>query len=125
MYDADYCFYQQDSGKNKDAPKQRLGRLLTYTLELGSCTSTVLQQHQQEDVAAILDMKWCHNSLDGTAVLGVVDSAGELSLWHLEQPDDGKVQCIQANKLSAGKDRLALSLDWATGRFDRSVSNPI
>lgn len=111
----------QDAKENKDAPKKRLGRLLTFTLgRKGRTSASVLQQHDAQDMPAVLDMKWCHCPLQDTAVLGVANAAGELRLHGLQQGVD-TVQCSEQHCVSVGEDRLVLSLDWSTGRFDTAA----
>ena len=58
----------------QDVPKIRLGRLLLYTLSPDGANDTNLEEVQRQDMPAILDMKWCHQRLNGFPTLGKNDS---------------------------------------------------
>ena len=76
-----------------------------------------LDLKHQIDVPAILDIKWCHNLIENKPVFGMVNADGCLDLWHPCEDDT----CKLYHSHSIGDDRLALSLDWSTGKYERQA----
>ncbi|XP_035694319.1 diphthine methyltransferase-like isoform X2 [Branchiostoma floridae] len=109
-----------DSGTTA-APQTRLGRLLCYHLLTEG--AVCLDEFQRTDLAAILDIKWCHTTLNECPALGIADAKGTLSVWTLQGGPDSKnddasrtrslTQQCEAQIVEEG---LVLSLDWSTGR---------
>ncbi|KAG7281474.1 hypothetical protein CRUP_012417 [Coryphaenoides rupestris] len=88
---------------DEDVPHQRIGRLYLFEYCYEGPLTPPLTELQRIDTAAILDLKWCHVVVSGAPVLGMATASGEVQLYTLT---DGP--------------RLALSLDWSTGRGDSS-----
>ena len=99
-----------------DTPAKRLGRLLTFTLRkhTGGAT-TELCQTEQREVAAILDIKWCHVPLSDMPLFGVVNASGQLVIVTLGSADQGSVMTNDVTTVGITEQGLALSLDWSTG----------
>ncbi|XP_006817686.1 diphthine methyltransferase-like [Saccoglossus kowalevskii] len=106
------------------AAKTRKGRLLGYRLTEDNDAAdsaqhqddSILNEVYREECDAILDLKWCHNVLDGTPVLAVVTASADIVLYKL------KDEIEQSDRFKIGENRLALSLDWSTGKY--SSGNP-
>ncbi|KAJ3604045.1 hypothetical protein NHX12_028786 [Muraenolepis orangiensis] len=98
---------------DEDVPHQRIGRLYLFEYRQEGPLTPPLTELQRIDTAAILDLKWCHVALSGDPVLGMATASGEVQLYTLT---DGPELTSQ----SVGSERLALSLDWSTGRGERS-----
>ncbi|XP_056275972.1 diphthine methyltransferase [Pseudoliparis swirei] len=113
--------YQLHEGVGEeDAPPTRTGRLYLFEFREES-SSAPLSELQRLHTAAILDLKWCHVALSGRAVLGMAAATGELQLYTLWDSQEGGGRRLQAlSCLEVGAERLALSLDWSTGRMDSS-----
>lgn len=70
---------------------------------------------QEMTLSAILDQKWCHRSRTSTAILGIADSEGRISVQEW-QSQNHAFRCLQ--KIScASADVLCLSLDWSNRRY--------
>lgn len=104
----------------------RHGRLLLLSLSRlqssidGSSgpPDTKLCMIEATDTSAILDVKWSNDIHGDNPSFGVVDAAGDLSVWELKEaanPDDvsSPPRCHLWNRLSLGSDCLVLSLDWS------------
>nr|XP_046241998.1 diphthine methyltransferase isoform X2 [Scatophagus argus] len=113
--------YQLQKGaEEQDATPSRTGRLYLFEFRQEASLSPPLTELQRMDTAAILDLKWCHVPLSGQAVLGMAVATGELQLYTLSHSQEGG-RCLQTlSNLEVGTERLALSLDWSTGRIDSS-----
>ncbi|XP_076039582.1 diphthine methyltransferase isoform X2 [Oratosquilla oratoria] len=116
VYEAKLESGQQAEGTSPEPKNQRLGRLyLEYiTQEKTLCVI------QEIEMAAILDMKWCHHTFQGKAMLGVVNATGELLLFSLNDNDEKNKQLELKCKYVIDEDCLALSLDWSTGKMETS-----
>ncbi|XP_078691350.1 diphthine methyltransferase-like isoform X1 [Branchiostoma floridae x Branchiostoma belcheri] len=106
-------------------PQTRLGRLLCYNLltEDAIC----LSEFQRTDLAAILDMKWCHSLLKEYPGLGIADAKGNLNVWTLQSRQDSKDDDAGLSRsltrqceVQIVEEGLVLSLDWSTGRQQSS-----
>lgn len=64
---------------------------------------------------AVLDQKWCHRSRTSTAVLGIADSEGNISVQEW-QPQNHIFRRLQNIPCLSG-DVLCLSLDWSNRRY--------
>ncbi|XP_034547833.1 diphthine methyltransferase [Notolabrus celidotus] len=114
--------YQLQKGTGeKDATTSRTGRLYMFEFRREGAVSPPLTELQRMDTAAILDMKWCHVPLAGEPVLGMAMASGEVQLYTLSNSQEEGGRSLQSlSSLEVGVDRLALSLDWSTGRMDSS-----
>ncbi|XP_068590379.1 diphthine methyltransferase [Cebidichthys violaceus] len=113
--------YQIQKGAGEeDAPPNRTGRLYLFEFRREGSMSPPLTELQRIDTAAILDLKWCHVPLSGGAVLGMAAATGELQLYTLSDSQEGGHRLHPLCCVEVGAERLALSLDWSTGRMDSS-----
>ncbi|XP_019963848.2 diphthine methyltransferase isoform X3 [Paralichthys olivaceus] len=114
--------YQLHKGVGvEDATPRRTGRLYLFDFRREESVGPPLTELQQMDTAAILDLKWCHVPVSGKAVLGAAAATGELQLYTLSDSQyDGSRSLQTLSSLEVGTERLALSLDWSTGRMDSS-----
>ncbi|XP_040898810.1 diphthine methyltransferase isoform X2 [Toxotes jaculatrix] len=113
--------YQLQKGAGvEDVTPSRTGRLYLFNFERGGSMSPPLTELQRLDTAAILDMKWCHVLVSEKAVLGTAAATGELQLYTLSDSQEGSCSLQPLSSLEVGAERLALSLDWSTGRMDSS-----
>ncbi|KIJ68457.1 hypothetical protein HYDPIDRAFT_81754 [Hydnomerulius pinastri MD-312] len=102
-----------DTGVEVPKAKQvRRGKCLVF--EVSSEEPRSLSQIQEIDLPAILDQKWCHRSPSSTAVLGIADSEGNITL-HEWEPENLKLELLQ-NISCASDDVLCLCLDWSNRR---------
>ncbi|XP_035513813.1 diphthine methyltransferase isoform X2 [Morone saxatilis] len=108
---------QKGAGEESAAPS-RTGRLYLFEFRREGLMSPPLTELQRTDTAAILDLKWCHVPVSGQAVLGVAAATGELQLYTLSDSQEGGRSLQILSSFEVGVDRLALSLDWSTGRMD-------
>ncbi|KAM9393187.1 diphthine methyltransferase isoform 1-T2 [Pholidichthys leucotaenia] len=113
--------YQIQKGTGEDdAPPSRTGRLYLFEFQRAGPMCPPLTELQRMDTAAILDLKWCHVPVSERVVLGMATATGELQLFTLTQSQEGSHSLQTLTSLEVGSDRLALSLDWSTGRLDGS-----
>ncbi|KAM9859008.1 diphthine methyltransferase isoform 2-T2 [Aulostomus maculatus] len=110
---------QKGAGEEGGTPS-RTGRLYLFEFRRDVSMRPPLTELQSKDTAAILDLKWCHVPVSGKAVLGLAAATGELQLHSLLESQEGSC-CLQTlSSQTVGAERLALSLDWSTGRMDSS-----
>ncbi|XP_026176569.1 diphthine methyltransferase isoform X2 [Mastacembelus armatus] len=113
--------YQLQKGaKEEDTTPSRTGRLYLFEFQQQGYMSPPLTELQRMDTPAILDLKWCHVLLSGKAVLGMAAATGELQLYTMSDSQEGSRSLQTLSSLEVGAERLALSLDWSTGRMDSS-----
>ncbi|XP_022614025.1 diphthine methyltransferase [Seriola dumerili] len=113
--------YQLQKGAGvEDVTPSRTGRLYLFDFRREGSMSPPLTELQRIDTAAILDMKWCHVPVSGKALLGTAAATGELQLYSLSDGQEGSCSLQTLSSLEVGAERLALSLDWSTGRMDSS-----
>ncbi|XP_068460512.1 diphthine methyltransferase isoform X2 [Clinocottus analis] len=113
--------YQLHEGVGEEAPPSRTGRLYLFEFGQEGSMSPPLTELQRVDTAAILDLKWCHVPLPGGAMLGLAAATGELQLYTLsDSQQQGGRRLHPLSSLQVAAERLALSLDWSTGRLDSS-----
>ncbi|XP_026199504.1 diphthine methyltransferase [Anabas testudineus] len=113
--------YQLQKGAGEeDATTSRTGRLYLFEFRDEGSMSPPLTELQRIDTEAILDLKWCHVPLSGRAVLGMAAATGALQLYTLSDNQEGSRSLHTLSSLEVGVERLALSLDWSTGRMDSS-----
>ncbi|KAM4696448.1 diphthine methyltransferase [Rhinophrynus dorsalis] len=100
-------------GEDFDDPHTRLGRLYLYHYAPDQMFSPI-NELQRIEMAAILDMKWCHLPVAEHPILAIANAKGALELYSLE---GSKESCRLAPMcaVEVGPECLALSLDWATG----------
>ncbi|KAI7827666.1 WD40-repeat-containing domain protein [Gamsiella multidivaricata] len=94
-----------------EKPMLRLGRLLVYDIEGGNDDSRQLKSTACTETAAILDMKWSHQLVNGNPTLGVADASGALSLYQFKSGGND-LEIITKYQTNTEK-KLALSLDWS------------
>ncbi|KAK9723044.1 hypothetical protein K7432_002199 [Basidiobolus ranarum] len=99
---------EEDEEEKTDKPMKRVGRLLSYQIQDDESPRAV-EKHRIE-TAAILDLKWCHHPIDGSPVLGQVDSVGGVSLYTLNK--DGELS-LKTTHSTNDEGILSLSLDWS------------
>ncbi|XP_034727951.1 diphthine methyltransferase [Etheostoma cragini] len=113
--------YQLQKGAGEEhATPRRTGRLYLFEFRQEGSMIPPLTELQRMDTAAILDLKWCHVPVSGRAVLGMASATGELQLYTLSDSQEGVRSLHSMCSLEVGAERLALSLDWSTGRMDSS-----
>lgn len=113
--------YQLQKGTGEeDATPSRTGRLYLFRFHREGPMTPPLTELQRMDTAAILDLKWCHVPVSERPVLGLAAATGDLQLYTLRDAQDGSGRLQALSSLEVGADRLALSLDWSTGRLDSS-----
>ncbi|XP_039630912.1 diphthine methyltransferase isoform X2 [Polypterus senegalus] len=100
----------------------RVGRLYLYHFRQEDTFGSPLTEVQRIETPAILDMKWCHAVLGESPLLGVVDASGTLTLHQLTASKKSSSALQPLVSLQLGPDRLALSMDWSTGR---KASSPV
>ncbi|GLB36158.1 putative WD40 repeat-like protein [Lyophyllum shimeji] len=97
------------------APQHRRGQCLVLQVDRADATAPYgVRQIHSIDLPAVLDMKWCHRSPSVSAILGIADSEGKVTLheWQTEEKilkHVGDIQCASA-------DTLCLSLGWSNRR---------
>ncbi|XP_064210510.1 diphthine methyltransferase isoform X1 [Anguilla rostrata] len=102
------------------ASPSRVGRVYLFQFRQEGALCPPLTEVQRIDTPAILDMKWCHVPVSGLPLLGTATATGELKLYRLIDAQEGSCALEVLSSLELGPDRLALSLDWSTGRGDSS-----
>ncbi|AWP07037.1 putative diphthamide biosynthesis protein 7 [Scophthalmus maximus] len=113
--------YQLQKGAGvEDATQSRTGRLYLFDFRREESMSPPLTELQRMDTPAILDLKWCHVPVLGKAMLGTAAATGELQLYTMSDGQEGSCSLQTLSSLEVGAERLALSLDWSTGRMDSS-----
>uniref|UniRef100_W5M1M3 methylated diphthine methylhydrolase n=2 Tax=Lepisosteus oculatus TaxID=7918 RepID=W5M1M3_LEPOC len=107
----------EKAGAETDPPV-RVGRLYLYQFSQEGAPSPPLQELQRIDTPGILDIKWCHVPVSDRPLLGSASSSGELQLYRLGGTQEASCALEAVSSLELGPDRLALSLDWSSGRGD-------
>ncbi|KAG7318256.1 hypothetical protein KOW79_018011 [Hemibagrus wyckioides] len=105
---------QKDDEKNPS----RIGRLYLFQFDQQQSFTPPLTEIQRIDTPAILDLKWCHTELYERPLLGMATACGEIQLHGLKDKQDGRCALEHVLSTELGPNRLALSLDWSTGRGD-------
>ncbi|XP_028271012.1 diphthine methyltransferase [Parambassis ranga] len=113
-------YHLQRGAGEEDATPSRTGRLYLFEFRRDGPMSPPLAELQRLDTAAILDLKWCHVLVAEKAVLGMAAATGELQLYTLTESQEGGCSLQSLSSFEVGPDRLALSLDWSTGRLESS-----
>ncbi|KAM8886489.1 diphthine methyltransferase isoform 2-T4 [Spinachia spinachia] len=114
--------YHLEKGNTRedDAPPSRTGCLYLFEFRQEGSVRPPLTELQHINTAAILDLKWCHVPFPGGAVLGLAAATGDLQLHTLSNSQEGGRRLHPLCSVEVGAKRLALSLDWSTGRMDSS-----
>ncbi|KAL7836824.1 hypothetical protein AOLI_G00281080 [Acnodon oligacanthus] len=108
---------QKDEGKAgvESTTPSRTGRLYLFQFHSQGGFTPPLTEIQRIDTPAILDLKWCHVPVSERPVLGMATANGEIQLHTLIDAQQGScLERVMSTEL--GPDRLALSMDWSTGR---------
>lgn len=95
-----------------DGPRKRIGRILLFSLSPGRGLTLC----QTINTAAVLDQKWCHNSVNGQSILGVVNAESTLIIYKLNEESLILVEVTRFQFDHGDREVLLLSLDWSTGR---------
>ncbi|KAG3288481.1 diphthamide biosynthesis 7, transcript variant X2 [Ictidomys tridecemlineatus] len=111
-------------GLEIEEPHVRLGRLYLYSFNEDNSTSS-LAEVQRRDTAAILDMKWCHIPVAGSALLGLADASGSIQLLRLGVSEKSSSLLQPVSSVILEEQCLALSLDWSTGKSGRASDQPL
>ncbi|KAM4847599.1 diphthine methyltransferase isoform X2 [Urocitellus parryii] len=111
-------------GLEVEEPHVRLGRLYLYSFNEDNSTSS-LAEVQRRDTAAILDMKWCHIPVAGSALLGLADASGSIQLLRLGVSEKSSSLLQPVSSVILEEQCLALSLDWSTGKSGRASDQPL
>ncbi|XP_013883966.1 diphthine methyltransferase isoform X1 [Austrofundulus limnaeus] len=115
----------QKEGGDEDAAPSRTGRLYLFEFCQEGVSRPPLTELQRTDTAAILDLKWCHIPIAERPVLGMATATGELQMFTLSDSQEGGRGLQTLCSCQVGAERLALSLDWSTGRMDSSSSSDV
>ncbi|XP_066509890.1 diphthine methyltransferase-like isoform X1 [Hoplias malabaricus] len=106
------------AGEESTTPN-RTGRLYLFQFLSQGDFTPPLTEIQRFDTPAILDLKWCHIPVSERPILGMATANGEIQLHRLiDGQQSNSLEHVLSTKL--GPDRLALSLDWSTGRGESS-----
>lgn len=111
-------------GLEVEEPHVRLGRLYLYSFNEDGSTFS-LAEVQRRDTAAILDMKWCHIPVAGSALLGLADASGSIQLYRLRGSEKSSSLLQPLSSIILEEQSLALSLDWSTGNCGRASDQPL
>ncbi|XP_067087725.1 diphthine methyltransferase [Osmerus mordax] len=111
----------QDGAVEGTAAPNRIGRLYLFQFRQEGPMCPPLTELQRIDTPAILDLKWCHVPVSEQPLLGMATANGELQLHTLTANKEGRCDLKPVASADVGEDRLALSLDWSTGRGDSDV----
>ncbi|XP_006900733.1 PREDICTED: diphthamide biosynthesis protein 7 [Elephantulus edwardii] len=101
----------------------RLGRVYLYSLS--EDLASPLVEVQRRDMAAILDMKWCHVPVAGHTLLGLADASGSIQLLHLVGSEKSVYSLQPFCSLTLEEQSLALSLDWSSRKSTRASGQPV
>ncbi|XP_066569381.1 diphthine methyltransferase [Amia ocellicauda] len=110
----------EGTGEGANSPR-RVGRLYLFQFSQAGGLFPPLQELQRLDTPGILDIKWCHVPMSERPLLGCAMASGELQLYRLTDTQEASCALEAVSSLELGPDRLALSLDWSTGRGDSSA----
>ncbi|XP_018613744.1 diphthine methyltransferase isoform X2 [Scleropages formosus] len=114
-----YQLVKTPDGVDAQSPMaSRVGRLYLYQFHQEGPLCPPLTEIQRIDTPAILDIKWCHVPVLERPLLGMATACGELRLWRLTDSEEGRCGLELVSCEEVGPERLALSLDWSTGRGD-------
>ncbi|GJE86117.1 WD-40 repeat-containing protein [Phanerochaete sordida] len=96
-------------------PQVRRGKCMLFAVD----EKNDLSEIDHVSLPAVLDMKWCHRTLDVPPLLGIADSEGGLSLCELDI-EQKTLQSLERVEC-ATSDVLCLSLDWSNRRDPTST----
>lgn len=77
---------EAQSPPGASGPQTRAGRLYLYSF-CGDRPAAPLAEAHRRDGAAILDAKWCHVPVAGSALLGLADAGGSVELLRLVESE--------------------------------------
>lgn len=109
-----------DASVSCQRKQTRHGKLYAYRLKqnnYGDC----LQREVTVDMPGILDIKWCPNMLEDSALVALVNSTGQLMLYRLcpSSVDKTSVCLEEVLTTELGSACLGLSLDWSNKLTNR------
>nr|XP_005005127.1 diphthine methyltransferase [Cavia porcellus] len=107
-----------------EQPQVRLGRVYLYSFSEDD-SEYPLVEVQRRNTSGVLDLKWCHILVAGCGVLAVADASGCVQLLRLVVSEESTPFLEPWSSLSLGEERLALSLDWSTGKRGRPSDQPL
>ncbi|KAJ8935002.1 hypothetical protein NQ318_012654 [Aromia moschata] len=93
-------------------PKKRFGRVLLFSVMPEISVKCDLKLHQIINLAAVLDLKWCPNKINGDILLGVVTASDRIEIYKLTE--DIQLELISFYEVQRNDENLILSLDWST-----------
>ncbi|KAL2092634.1 hypothetical protein ACEWY4_012432 [Coilia grayii] len=111
----------QDGAVEESVTPSRIGRLYLFRFQQQGALCPPLNELQRIDTPAILDVKWCHVPVSGRPLLGMATATGELQFHSMQDKLDGRCSLDKVSSTELGPERLALSLDWSTGRGESSA----
>ncbi|XP_008249416.1 diphthine methyltransferase isoform X3 [Oryctolagus cuniculus] len=115
---------EAQSPPGASGPQTRAGRLYLYSF-CGDRPAAPLAEAHRRDGAAILDAKWCHVPVAGSALLGLADAGGSVELLRLVESENSSCTLQPASSLVLDEQCLALSLDWSTGKLGSAADQPL
>ncbi|KIK28548.1 hypothetical protein PISMIDRAFT_587023 [Pisolithus microcarpus 441] len=111
--DVDVATNPNEPLSESERSQNRWGRCLVFKVTDTKAKLCTLVQEMTSP--AVLDQKWCHRSRTSTAVLGIADSEGNISVQEW-QPQNHRFRRLQNIPCLSG-DVLCLSLDWSNRRY--------
>ncbi|KFO21443.1 WD repeat-containing protein 85 [Fukomys damarensis] len=85
----------------------------------------VLVYNKERMAKCIPPSMQCHVPVAGCGILGVADASGSVELLRLVGPEKSRPLLEPWCSFSLGEERLALSLDWSTGKRGRVSDQPL
>ncbi|CAH1179744.1 unnamed protein product [Phaedon cochleariae] len=93
--------------------RTRKGRVLLFSIT----ADNGLKLHETVNCPAVLDQKWCHERVNDSSHLGVVNANKEVTIFKLNVEGTSLETATTCNVDSDESETLVLSLDWSTGIY--------